>query len=345
MMSIYNISVQPCGRAFRAAAAMLCALISLSGCHRRPLEDPEYLTKVNVEVNIDDIKNVTCDIYNPAIPVQEIKPDAMHVLFFDGNGSVAAETFITDVSTAENGRRVLSGEFSIAPGKYKMLIYDYGTDATIVKDYHSWDNACAYTDPVASYVQNQYPSRGEEAEQTILTEPEHLMVARNREEVIPYHFGVHNIYAEARSVVESWYLQIKVDGLEYVTSAQALLGGMVGSNLIATDTRIDSPATALWFKMVKSEDDGAPVICAVFNTFGHIDGSDNPLEVTFDLSRTDGKKFRKSFDISGLFSSENAVQHHWLLMDETITIEPPKASGGYDPIIGDWDDEHRDIDI
>lgn len=345
MMRVYYIIVRLCSRAICSAAVLVCALVLAAGCHRRPLEDPEYLTKVNVEVNIDNIQNVTCDIYNPAIPVPEIKPDAMHVIFFDKKGSVAAETFITDVTTAENGRRVISGEFSIAPGRYKMLIYDYGTDATLVKDYYSWENACAYTDPVAAYVKNQYSSKGEGVPLNILDEPEHLMVARNSNEVIPYHFGVHNIYAEARSVVESWYLQIKVDGLEYVTGAQALLGGMVGSNLIATDTRVEQPEAAIWFKMVKSEDNGTPVICAVFNTFGHIDGSDNDLEVTFDLVRTDGKKFRKTFNISELFASENAVRHHWLLLDETITIDPPKASGGYDPIVGDWDDEHREIDI
>lgn len=90
-------------------------------------------------------------------------------------------------------------------------------------------------------------------------------------------------------MVESWYLQIKVDSLQYVSGAQALLRGMVGSNFIATDTRVNVPETSLWFKMVKSDDNSTPVICAVFNTFGHIEGSVNDLEVTFDLTRTDGK--------------------------------------------------------
>ena len=72
-------------------------------------------------------------------------------------------------------------------------------------------------------------------------EPEHLVVARNSDEHIPYHSGLYTIHAEARSVVESWYLQIKVDSLQYVSGAQALLRGMAGSNFIATDTRVDVP--------------------------------------------------------------------------------------------------------
>lgn len=330
------------GNAFCAAWLMLCVSLS-AGCHRRPLEDPEYLTKVNVEVNIDNIQNVTCDIYNPKVQAPVIEPEMMHVIFFDKKDNVAAETFITDVSTAENGRRVISGEFSIIPGRYKMLIYDYGTDDTLIKDYHSWDNACAYTDRVASYIANQYSSKGGGPE--VRVEPEHLVVARNSDEHIPYHSGLYTIHTEARSVVESWYLQIKVDSLQHVSGAQALLRGMAGSNFIATDTRVNVPETSLWFKMVKSDDDGTPVICAVFNTFGRIGGSVNDLEVTFDLTRTDGKVFRHTFDISDLFRSDNAVLHHWLLLEETIKIDPPKTSGGYDPVIGDWDDEHKEIEI
>lgn len=333
------------GRAVCAAMGILCALLSLSSCHRRPLEDPEYSTRVCVEVNLDGIQNVTCDIYNPALPVQKIEPDAMHVLFFDKSGAVAAETFITDVSTSEDGRRILSGEFSITPGRYKMLIYDYGTDATLVKDYHSWDKAMAYTDKVPFYVQNTYSKVEGMENLTIYGEPDHLVVARNPSETVPYHYGLHTIYTEARSVVESWYLQIKVDGLQYVSGAQALLSGMVRANMISTDTRVNDPGSAVWFRMVKSEDGGEPVICAVFNTFGHMDGASSGLEVTFDVNTTDGRTVRKTFDISGLFSTENAILHHWLLLDEAIKIDPPKESGGYDPKVDDWDDEHRDIDI
>lgn len=118
------------GNAFCTAWLMLCVSVPY-GCHRRPLEDPEYLTKVNVEVNIDNIQNVTCDIYNPKVQAPVIEPEMMHVIFFDKKDNVAAETFITDVSTTENGRRVISGEFSIIPGRYKMLIYDYGTGMTL----------------------------------------------------------------------------------------------------------------------------------------------------------------------------------------------------------------------
>ena len=57
------------GGAANVALAVLCVLCVASGCHRRPLEDPSEKTLVKVKVNVKDIHNVTCDIYNPKLPL------------------------------------------------------------------------------------------------------------------------------------------------------------------------------------------------------------------------------------------------------------------------------------
>lgn len=326
--------------------AILLLLAVAPGCRRRPLEDPDYRTLVKVKVDISGISNVTCDIYNDKIPVPKIEPEAMHLLLFDEDASrVAAETFLTDVSTDADGVRTVSGEVVVAPGTYRYLAYDFGTEATLVRNYNVWDEAEAYTESAPSSIQKRFRSRSGEP-LNILEEPDHLVVAAREREMIPYHEGTYTIYAEARSVVESWYLQIKVDGLEYVSSAQAVLSGMVGSDLIATDTRVTDPEAVVWFNMQKSDDKGVPVICTVFGTFGHIERSTNDLEVTFNIRTTDGKTVVKTFDISGLFETENAINHHWLLLEETIKIDPPQQTGGgFDPKVDDWDEEHHDVII
>lgn len=325
--------------------AILLLIAVAPGCRRRPLEDPDYRTLVKVKVDISGISNVTCDIYNDKIPAPKIEPEAMHLLLFDEDASrVAAETFLTDVSTDADGVRTVSGEVVVAPGTYRYLAYDFGTEATLVRNYNVWNEAEAYTESAPSSIQNRFRSRSGEPP-GILEEPDHLVVAAREREVIPYHEGIYTIYAEAKSVVESWYLQIKVDGLEYVSSAQAVLSGMVGSNLIATDTRVTDPEAVVWFNMQKSDDKGVPVICTVFGTFGHIERSTNNLEVTFNIRTTDGKTVVKTFDISDLFETENAINHHWLLLEETIKIDPPQTSGGFDPKVDDWDEEHHDVII
>ena len=64
------------------------------------------------------------------------------------------------------------------------------------------------------------------------------------------------------------------------------------------------------------------------------------------LQTSDGKAVRKTVDISDLFLSEACVKHHWLLLEETIKIDPPQtAGGGFDPSVDEWEDEQHDIII
>lgn len=328
--------------------ALLCIAV-LPGCNRRPLDDQDFRTKVQVKVNVDAVSNVTCDIYNDKIPLPMIDPEVMRVLFFEeGSGALAAESFISGRSAdGDDGKTVFSGEVSIAPGSYRLLAYNFGTETTQVRDPYDWERSEAYTNPVPESISSKFATKVPEGE-TVVYEPDHLVVARVPDEVIPPHKGVYTIKTECRSVVESYYLQIKVDGLQWVSSATAVLSGLSSGNWISLGQRIDDPRNAVCFSLLKSDDKGEPVVCAIFSTFGRPDGSQNDLEVTFDLRTTDGRTIQKSFDISGLFLTEDCIRHHWLLLDETITIDPPDDpghGGGFDPSVGDWDDEHHDIDL
>lgn len=174
------------------------------------------------------------------------------------------------------------------------------------------------------------------------------MAARSEAEIVPYHDGVHEIRLEATTLVETWYIQIKVDGLEYVSGAQAFLSGMMSGRMLASAEGVTEPENTVYFTLQKGEDGGAPVICGLFNTFGRVPGSQNGLKITFDIRTKDGRTVTEEFDITGLFSSEEALDHNWLLMEQTITIDPPEnpgGGGGFQPEVGDWDDEHHDIII
>lgn len=330
----------------RRVVLTACVIVGALSCHRRPLEDPDLRTAVKITIDTDGIQNVTCDVYNPNIPLQKIEPTVMHVIFYDAaTDNVVSENFLTGVSTDDEGRRVISGEVQLAPGEYRMLAYDFGTEEAKVKDYYLWGKTLAYTDPVPSSVLTRFATKGEDTP-NIIREPEHLEVARKEQESIPYHDAIWTVEATARSVVESWYIQVHVDGVQWVNSAQAVLSGMASGNYIEQDLRVTEPEATAWFALKKSQDAGKDVVCTVFNTFGHIPDATDHLEITFDVSTVDKKIIRKTFDITELFKSENAVKHHWLLIDETIKVEPPESSGGaFDPKIDDWDEEHREIDI
>lgn len=325
----------------------LCILLLASSCERRELVDMGYVTKLNVKVEVEAISNVTCDIYNENIPLPQIKPEVMHVLFFDQTtGEVAAESFISQQEIDENGQQVFNGNIAIMPGDYKMLVYNFGTESTIIKNHHSWESAEAYTNRVSDKTISSYKTKNENENEIVVYEPDHLVVARNENEYIPYHTGIHTITSYASSIVESYYLQIKIEGLEYVSSAQAFLSGMVSGNRISNNERIIDPENTVYFTLLKSEDKGVPVICNVFSTFGRIENSQNELQITFDIKTIDGRVVQKSFDITDLFLSEDCINHHWLLLDEVIKIDPPETpstGGGFAPEVEDWENENYDV--
>lgn len=330
---------------FTALKVILCLLLcGLTACERRPLLDQDFRTMVKIKVNLEGISNVTCDIYNDKIPVPTIEPEVMHVLFYNKDG-IATESYISSRETSENGELVIYGEMQVTPGSYQLLAYNFGTQNTLVSGLDSYQGAVASASPASKAITSRYKSIAGDNEK-IVNEPDHLLVARNDKEVIPPHVELYTIEMEAKTIVESYYLQIKIDGLEYVSTAQAWLSGLVESNDIAQNIRSGLPGVTEYIPLQKSDDKGEPVICAVFNTFGRIEGSTNELSITIDLKTTEGKTIRKTFDITELFHSDACIKHHWLLLEESIKIDPPQfAGGGFDPSVDDWNEEHHDIII
>ena len=60
-----------------------------------------------------------------------------------------------------------------------------------------------------------------------------------------------------------------------------------------------------------------------------------------------GKPYYETIDITDVFSTPEALEHQWLLIDKTIVIPdpPPSAGGGFNPGVDEWGDIHTDITI
>ncbi len=347
----------------KAAAGIFCAVVIIlsSSCERRPLLEPAPATDVLVEVDINTIANVTCDIYNDKIPVKDVEPDVMRVLFFhETEDKLLYDIFVQEKVSGPSGEVNLKGKAAVPPGNYRLLTYSFGAVTTYVGNYNSFYGAYAYCDPLPeSFQQSLHKSMAYLAsknsslskipeKQPIMEQPDHIFAGSNEHEYIPYHEGNHVVEIDAESLVESYYLQVYIDGMKYVNSASAVLTSMASSAKMATGEKDYDNPTAVYIPLVGSYDGDKPVICAVFNTFGRIPESHNQLSITFNITRADGEIFGKTYDISELFLSENCIKHHWLLLDDTIDIPAPEITGegsGYDPTIKDWEDVETDIII
>ncbi|MGM9736599.1 MAG: DUF5119 domain-containing protein [Candidatus Cryptobacteroides sp.] len=333
----------------RSAAVAICAAVAAS-CNFRPMEEIEYNTKIEVDVNIKAVANVTCDIYNELIPPPDIECEVFRVLFFDTKEDrLLSDSFIYDTHIDEQtGQISVRGDINIMPGDYRMIIYTFGTESTLIENYDSWEKATAYTSPLTDAELKTLSLKASE-DQLIRYQPDHLLVASSELESIPYHAGVFTITTEAQSIVESYYLQVRVKGAQWISSAKAVLSSMSPSASLNDKAKDYSAPTSIYIDLKKSEDKGEDVVCNVFNTFGRIPESENELKVTFDLMTTDGRKIEREYEISDLFLSEDCINHHWLLIDDTIDVPKPPDSGntggGFDPEVVDWENEEHFIEF
>ena len=333
--------------AYCRISLLLLLVLCISGCEFRPLDEPNSGVKINVRVDVNTVVNVTTHIYNEKIPVPEIQPDVMHVTFYEEDGDrLVSESFITQKEVSEDGTCTMVGYANVLPGTYKMLVYTYGTSYTYVYDNYSWSSINARALQANDFIHNRYKTsvatKGT-VPPIITYTPDHVVVATNEKEEIPYNSDSHTIHAVASSVVETYYMQVKVDGLQYVSTVRAFLSGMASGNMLSARKPVNDMNTVLFFDMKKSDDKGEPVICAVFNTFGRVEGADNKVSVTFDIVTVDGEAQSYTVDITDLFETEECKKYHWLLLEDKLKIENAQGNGGFDLGVNQWEEEEHKV--
>mgnify|MGYP003294670578 CR=1 FL=1 len=60
----------------RYIASFVVLLAIFASCERRPLSELANYTNIKVEVDIEAVANVTCDIYNEKIPISSTSDKA-----------------------------------------------------------------------------------------------------------------------------------------------------------------------------------------------------------------------------------------------------------------------------
>ena len=157
-------------------ALALTVLFSAPSCKRRPLSDADY--NVNVVFNIDQ------NILNGP---EMTEPEMMRVAFFDhNNGNLVAQAYLPPQG----------GQVSVLPGRsYDVLAYNFGTQVTFIQNENNFGRISATTNQIADSFKSKLKSRGtrspgDETEETIVYDPDHLFVGR-----------LMNVDMPARSVV------------------------------------------------------------------------------------------------------------------------------------------------
>ena len=335
--------------------------IAVCGCDRRLLSDPSEFIQMKVEVNVTAVANVRVNVYNEHIPAPDVNTDMMRVLIYDTETkNLLSQSFLSSKSRTEDGNQMLSGSLNISYGNYDIIVYNFDTPTTQITGESNEETLTAFTTEVPPSLKNSYLGRtraGDDEEDDIQMryEPDHLVVAMEHDLRISPHDTLVVIHTEATTVVDSYYLQIHVEGMQYASSATAVISGLSPANHFGIGVRETNPPVSVAFELNKSQDEKLPgenkdVLCAVFNTFGKIPESSSELTVTFNVIDTGGNLQRFETSLDRIFLTEDAIERHWLLIDETWVIENPNpggettgGGGGFQPTVDDWDEEHGEI--
>ena len=349
-------------RMIQFVLTVLLVVFYSTGCHRRPLVDMEERIAIQVEVNIKAVSNVTTDIYNEHIPVPDLTTDMMRVMVYDTDTkNLLTQSFITNKSYGPDGSQIFSGVLNISYGNYDFLVYNFDTPTTQVSNEQNENSILAYTDEISPAMRSRFLSFTKDGRDgsdyyddlEINYEPDHLVVAHEQNLRVSPHDTLVVIQTMATTIIDTYYIQIHVEGMQYASSATAIISGLSPSNRFGLNERTQSPSTAVCFDMYKSTDDhwageNKDVLCALFNTFGKIPEATSNLYVTFNVVDTGGNLQSKTVNLDQIFKTEDAIERHWLLIDETWTIQPPgpsgpTSSGGFQPRVDDWEEEHGEI--
>ena len=341
----------------------LCTIMLLvSACEHRELSDPSIGHYLRIYLD-EDIKNVTCGFYDENLKHPEYKrPEVMRVVLADpASGRVVNERFFQHSGEDERGYYI-DGHIGAAEGTYNLLVYNFGSAVTQISDEQDYYHMQAYTHPVSEYYLQYLPaSRLDLNEKSIVYDPEHLFHEVGEPIAFPKASKVDTLktasgdWFKAHSVVKSYYLQLRIKGIEWVTSAASLLSGMAKSTVLHKhDGMVAENPVNLFFTLnytgkqtVRDGTGSTAILYATFSTFGKVPDVESNLTLNFEFMRKDGTSQVVKLDITDEFYTELAKEKQWILLDHEIVITPPEeeVSGGMTPGVDEWEDIETEVQI
>lgn len=334
------------------------------GCEHRELSDPNTGHYLRIYLD-EEIKNVTCGFYDESLKHPEYKrPYVMRVVLADpASGQIVSERFFQNQGEDERGYYI-DGYIGAEAGTYNLLVYNFGSAVTLIRNEEDYYNMQAYTTSISEHYWQYLPnSRQELGEKNILKEPEHLFHDVGEPIVIPKTNYVDTLktasgdWFKAHSVVKSYYLQVRIKGFEWITSAVSLLSGMAGASLLhehegmVTENPINIFFTMDYTgKQVARDGSGTQeaILYATFSTFGKIPEVATNLVLNFEFMKNDGESQVEKIDITQMFDTPIVKEKQWILIDHEIVITPPEGAttgGGLTPGVEKWEDVESDLQI
>lgn len=354
----------------------LLLTVMISSCEHEPLYDMNNAHYIRIYIN-DSVQNINKDLYHEDVKEKELQlPEVMRVVLCDRNtGQMVSERFLQHVGRDDKGYYI-DGYIGAPEGDYKLIAYNFGTETTQIRGEYNFFDMIGYTNHISPMYYPKLPKTagGQQPsydQQNILYDPDHLWVVRDDNVKVRDNMYVDTLRAVdgsfymAETIVETYYIQIKIKGAQWISSSISLLTGMAGSKQMYNNKMIESPPATIYFEMKEREKktvlvptpskdnkDGneyveteTAVIYATFNSWGKLPKEDSYFRITFSFGIFGGGNQTETLDITRLFTNEEAIEHRWIIIDKEIEIKEPEGGGGggFTPGVDDWDEIETDI--
>lgn len=350
-------------RLWQMLLGCLFLAMTFAACEHRPLEEMSHAHYVRIYID-DQIQNVTYGFYDESrLKPTYHRPRVLRVALFDpGTDRVVAERYLQESGEDERGY-YLEGYITAAPGDYRLMVYNFGTESSLIRNEHAYHQAEAYTNEIASHYYAYLPSvRADGSKGDIVYEPDHLfLVAQDDIRIAPNNRldtlrTAAGDYFTASTCVESYYIQVGIRGIEYVSTAASLLTGLAASTTLHNRAMQTESPVQIFFEMhtagregqeKRQADGGTAFIYTTFNTFGKLPEEVTEYTVTFDFVTSDGRTQTETIDITPMFDTPQVIDHKWIIIDKEIVIDPPpkQEGGGLSPEVDKWEDINTDLII
>lgn len=315
-------------------ALLLFATLS---CHRMPLHDLERRDlKLVLKLILDlDVKiDPTAEVDIP-IETSIEKPEHMRACFYGADN----RNLVYNEYVGPEG-----GSISTPPGKYKMVVYSFGTEFTQIRNDGNLSTIEAFTSDITSSKSGALAActrgAGDEPQGPIIYAPDHLLVSVQDVEIPERTTGAQEIVINStvQTIIETYTFKVsKVTGAQYIKNVEAFVTNQALSNYFGRGEVNEQPAT-IYFPVGVNRKEG--YLYCTFNTFGKLPGESRSF-LHIVITDSGGEEYHISEDITNQFDDD---EHH-IVIDDPVDIPTPQTSSGIAPTVDPWSEENTDVPI
>lgn len=327
-------------------------LAMLAGCQRIPLYEraTNVSLRISLQLSLDyELEFATENDLDEelSLKVYGKEPQYFMAMFYD---KYTHDLTTSHIVGAEGG------DLHVPSGEYDIVLYNFGTESTQVRNLNIKDEAEAFTSDITKTMSDKFmairesaaskksPVKGYE-DDPIIHEPDHLYVANVKDADIPAFTGKDvsvTIYADAASIVEVYSLEIlNLKGVENIGKVEVFITGQSKSNHFGRQEMNPEPAS-IYTEMRPDKEKGR--LYTIFGTFGKLPGEEGL--VYLDISDTGGGKYRYIYDVTDQFDDPENTGHRLVVDASEIDIPKPEhGGGGLAPSVDKWENEEVEVPL